>query len=68
MNDVTELFTGNSSYFVIIIQMKDWQQIADLSAEVFDYPLVPERPLTQAVLSWKGSFLFFIKQGIICNQ
>lgn len=51
MNDVTGLFTGNSSYFVPIIQMKDQQQTADLSAELFDYPLVPERPLMQAVLS-----------------
>lgn len=57
MTDVTELFTGNSSYFVTIVQMKDQQQTAELSAEVFGYPLVPERPQTQAVLSWKSSFL-----------
>lgn len=35
-NDVTELFTGYSSYFVAIIQMKRQQQTADPSAELFD--------------------------------
>lgn len=59
---------ANSSYFVIIIQMKDWQQIADLSAEEFDYPLVPERPLMQAVLSWKGSFFLSNRASSATNR
>lgn len=57
LTDVTELFTGNSSDSVTTIQMKDQQQTAELSSEVFGYPLVPERPQMQAVLSWKSSFL-----------
>lgn len=51
MNDVTDMFTSSGSYFVTIIQMKDRQQTADLSAELFGYRLVPERPLMLAVLS-----------------
>lgn len=57
VNAVTKLFTGNSTYFATIIQMKDQQQTADLLAELFSCPSVPERPLMQAVLSWKSSFL-----------
>ena len=52
-----KLFTGHSIYVVTTIQMNDQQQTADLLAELFGYPSLPERPLTHAVLSWKSSFL-----------
>lgn len=49
--------TGRQSCFVAIIEMKNQQITDDYSDELFGCPLVAQRLLMWAALSWKSSFL-----------